>query len=162
MEKNCVKLRILGHRVFTYQECLYTPARKLRVGWYDEDGYFPCTPGCKRAVKYCMSKKSGTFLNHAWYTWLFWHTVSNNIFSHNKSCVLSTIKIFFFTLDLILVLTILDLYPGTDDKTCPCHWKACLHLDFLSLNLKLMHKCLIVQISGREAESGWPYRCWMV
>ena len=33
------------------QESLYAPGRKLRIGWYDYDGFFPATPGCKRAVR---------------------------------------------------------------------------------------------------------------
>ena len=33
-----------------WQEDLFEPTRKLRVGWYDDDGFFPAMPGCKRAV----------------------------------------------------------------------------------------------------------------
>jgi len=39
-----------------WQESLYTPTRKLRIGWYDHDGFFPVTPGCKRAVKMVVEK----------------------------------------------------------------------------------------------------------
>ena len=30
---------------------LFNPGRKLKIGWYDSDGFIPATPGCKRAVK---------------------------------------------------------------------------------------------------------------
>ncbi|XP_023344205.1 fatty acid amide hydrolase 1 [Eurytemora carolleeae] len=39
-----------------WQESLYTPGRKLRIGWYDYDGFFPATPGCKRAVREVTEK----------------------------------------------------------------------------------------------------------
>ena len=29
----------------------FTPGRKLRIGYYDDDGFFPVTPGVRRAVK---------------------------------------------------------------------------------------------------------------
>lgn len=44
-----------------WQDDLYKPDRKLVIGWYDEDGFFPVTPGCKRAVRevVCALKEAG-------------------------------------------------------------------------------------------------------
>jgi len=39
-----------------WQEDLYSTDRKLCIGWYDDDGVFPCTPGCKRAVRLAVDK----------------------------------------------------------------------------------------------------------
>ena len=39
-----------------WQADLYSPNRKLRIGWYDDDGFFPAMPGCKRAVHEIVEK----------------------------------------------------------------------------------------------------------
>jgi len=39
-----------------WQADLYKPGRKLRIGWYDDNGYFPPTPGMKRAVRLVVEK----------------------------------------------------------------------------------------------------------
>lgn len=39
-----------------WQEDLYRPGRKLRVGWYEDDGLFAATPGCRRAVREVVDK----------------------------------------------------------------------------------------------------------
>ena len=33
-----------------WRESLFKPNRKLRIGWYDTDHFFPTVPGCKRAL----------------------------------------------------------------------------------------------------------------
>ena len=33
-----------------WRENMFNPGRKLKIGWYDHDGYFPPTPGPRRAV----------------------------------------------------------------------------------------------------------------
>ena len=34
-----------------WNESLYRPGRKLRIGYYEDDGIFPATPGAKRALR---------------------------------------------------------------------------------------------------------------
>ena len=34
-----------------WNESLYKPGRKLRIGYYEDDGIFPATPGAKRALR---------------------------------------------------------------------------------------------------------------
>ena len=34
-----------------WNQKLYKPERKLKIGYYEEDGIFPATPGAKRALK---------------------------------------------------------------------------------------------------------------
>jgi Asp-tRNA(Asn)/Glu-tRNA(Gln) amidotransferase A subunit family amidase len=34
-----------------WNELLFSPKKKLKIGYYTEDGYFPLTPACKRAVE---------------------------------------------------------------------------------------------------------------
>ena len=33
-----------------WREAMFNRGKKLKIGWYDQDGYFPATPGCSRAV----------------------------------------------------------------------------------------------------------------
>ena len=33
-----------------WNEKMFSPKRKLKIGWFKEDGYFPLTPACARAV----------------------------------------------------------------------------------------------------------------
>ena len=44
----------IDHKVvpLPWNERLFSPAKKrLKIGYYTDDGYFPLTPACKRAVE---------------------------------------------------------------------------------------------------------------
>ena len=51
--ENVGKMSDLDHTVLPipWRGHLFEPGRKLRVGWYDDDQFFPAVPGCKRAVR---------------------------------------------------------------------------------------------------------------
>lgn len=38
-----------------WREEVFGMTRKLKIGWYDQDGYWPATPGCSRAVRETIS-----------------------------------------------------------------------------------------------------------
>jgi len=42
-----------------WREDIFTPGRKLRIGFYTDDGMFPCTPGMVRAVEDTVSLLRG-------------------------------------------------------------------------------------------------------
>jgi len=50
---NSRRMNMEDHRVapIQWQNDLYKLGRKLRIGWYTHDGFFPPTPGCIRAVR---------------------------------------------------------------------------------------------------------------
>ena len=35
---------------------MFSPKQKLKIGYYEDDGYFPTTPGIRRAVQSAKSK----------------------------------------------------------------------------------------------------------
>ena len=58
----------IDHKVVPvpWNEKLFCPAKKrLKIGYYTDDGYFPLTPACKRAVEVAigMSNFSSKFTN---------------------------------------------------------------------------------------------------
>lgn len=48
-----MKMAEMDHKVvpLPWQEKLFSPSKRLKIGWYDDDGYFKLTPCCKRAVR---------------------------------------------------------------------------------------------------------------
>ena len=39
-----------------WRQEMLNPKKRLKIGWYDQDGVFPATPGCSRAVREVVDK----------------------------------------------------------------------------------------------------------